>query len=191
MMAETALWERQPEDTPKSWAAFCIYRDLGEERSILKAHQIDVSKKYPDRTFPKEASKRWRDWSSNFSWVRRAAAYDSHLDDLSRAKYEKEKLQARAERHQLIRLAKSKLPSALEALTGKDPVTGKVTNKLKPNEIINLMRLVLQEERAEFDDEPTQRHEHSGPEGGVIQVDVIDEALRKVYGARNQNQEDE
>lgn len=34
-MAE--IWERQKNESSKAYAAFCIYRDLGTERSLDKA----------------------------------------------------------------------------------------------------------------------------------------------------------
>lgn len=182
MSDERKLWERQPEDTPKSWAAFCVYRDLGADRSITKAYQIDVSRKYPDRTRPEEANKRWKIWASGFNWVARTAAYDAHLDALDRAQFEKDRLKAREERRKLIRAAKGKLATMLNNMTTEDPKTG---------EVVSMMQLVLREERAEYNDEPTQRFEHSGPEGSPIQVDVIDEALRKIYGEQQEDEQDD
>ena len=172
-------WERQPEDTPKSWAAFCIYRDLGADRSIDKAYRISVLRKSPEST-PGEANKRWKIWSSECNWVARTAAYDEHIDVLNRAEFEKERLKVREERRKLIRLVKSKLPDMIEKCDLSDPTV---------SEVVNLMRLVLQEERAEYDDEPTQRQEHSGLGGSPIQFSAIDDALRKVYGENDKGEE--
>jgi hypothetical protein len=63
-----ALWERQPCDTPKSWAAFQIYRDAGPDRSMSSiAEQVGVKTKLLLR------------WSSRYAWVMRTDAYDNHL----------------------------------------------------------------------------------------------------------------
>ena len=63
-----ALWERQPCDTPKSWAAFQVYRDEGPERSMSHtAEKVGVKTKLLLR------------WSSRYAWVMRTDAYDNHL----------------------------------------------------------------------------------------------------------------
>ena len=63
-----ALWERQPCDTPKSWAAFQIYRDAGPDRSTFNiAEKVGVKPKLLLR------------WSGRYAWVLRTDAYDNHL----------------------------------------------------------------------------------------------------------------
>ena len=195
MTSEHQPWERQTGERPKPWAAFCIYRDLGPLRSINKAFQQhqrqlvakgelkpDALKDHPPRW--------WGTWSSDFNWVVRSAAYDDHIEAADRAQFERERIQAREDRRKLIRVAKSKLAKMLNKLEPK--MKPDETPEIpKVNDVVNLMRLVIQEERAEYDDEPTQRHEHSGPEGSAIRVDVIDEALRKIYGDQPDSDKDE
>lgn len=77
-MAE--LWERQKGESSKAYAAFCVYRDLGPDRSIEKARQ----------TMPKTRPKSWLVcWSTKYNWVARAAAYDDYLDRKKRLEREK------------------------------------------------------------------------------------------------------
>ena len=66
-------WERQPGETSKAFAAFCVYRDLGPTRSLSKVGQT------------LGRSVQWMEhWSSIHSWVVRAAASDSEQDRIRR-----------------------------------------------------------------------------------------------------------
>jgi hypothetical protein len=57
-------------ESTKAFAAFCIYRDLGKERSIDKAW-----KQYQNST--KTVQGYFKHWSSHFFWVDRCKAYDA------------------------------------------------------------------------------------------------------------------
>jgi len=71
------FWERHPGETSKAYAAFCIYRDMGVERSYRKVLQV------MDRTIGTI-----QEWTTKWQWVDRAAAYDDHLDRIKRKKAE-------------------------------------------------------------------------------------------------------
>src|SRR5438445_12291331 len=64
------LWERQPAESSKAFAAFCRYRDLGPaDRSTAKvAQKLGRSKTLIDR------------WSSRWSWVKRVEAWDAEQE---------------------------------------------------------------------------------------------------------------
>ena len=68
------LWDRQEGETPKAFAAFCIYRDLpAVDRSIVAA----VAQ---HRYLGGKASVRnWETWSSLYNWSERSLASDSDL----------------------------------------------------------------------------------------------------------------
>lgn len=68
-------WERQPDEGPKPWAAFCVYRDLDPAaRSLAKAAaQCGKSKVLIGR------------WSSKWRWVGRVRTWDSEIDRQKRA----------------------------------------------------------------------------------------------------------
>lgn len=62
-------WERQEGESTKAFEAFCVYRDLGVQRSIAKVVQtLGKSKALMER------------WSSNHDWVERAAQWDAEQD---------------------------------------------------------------------------------------------------------------
>ena len=66
-------WERQQDETSKAYAAFCIYRDLGPERSLQKAaDNLGKSRGLLEG------------WSSRFEWGKRTAAWDAEQDRQAR-----------------------------------------------------------------------------------------------------------
>jgi hypothetical protein len=68
-----AVWDQQENETPKAYAAFCVYRDLSKSRSIDKAFQ-------QHQNSTKTAPRHWMDWAVDFDWKHRAAAYDAHIE---------------------------------------------------------------------------------------------------------------
>ena len=68
------LWDRQPGETPKAFAAFCLYRDLPAiDRSIVAAvaqHRKNGGK---------ASERNWETWASLYNWRERGVASDSDL----------------------------------------------------------------------------------------------------------------
>lgn len=95
-------WERQPEETVKAYAAFCVYRDLGPERSLAKAGA--VLGKNPGGL---------EEWSSKNDWVKRSAAWDAEQDRIARQAQLDEIVKMR-KRH--AKLASDMLTKAAKAL---------------------------------------------------------------------------
>jgi hypothetical protein len=62
-------WERQDDESAPAFEAFALYRDQGRDRSVRAV----------GRSLGKSGALIER-WSSEKDWVRRAAAYDRHLD---------------------------------------------------------------------------------------------------------------
>lgn len=76
------MWERQVTETNPAWNGFCLYRDYGRDRGILKALALNG--------IPATRYGVWCKWSAKFDWVKRCGAYDVYLDGLRRAEWEKE-----------------------------------------------------------------------------------------------------
>lgn len=83
-------WDRLPHETPKQFAAFATFRDLGPERSIAAAHLKHTGKLAKNN----RAQRHWHVWSAQNRWVDRAQKYDQHLESI-KALYE-EKAHAEA-----------------------------------------------------------------------------------------------
>lgn len=117
------LWDQQDEESAKAFAAFVAYRSLpAQQRSIDTAWKRSVATD-PEATPPKpgqRAPATWRDWSAQFSWVSRAAAWDAEKDrQAQQAQIDEHK--AMLERH--VTLGQGLIAKAAAALNGM-PVTG-------------------------------------------------------------------
>lgn len=76
---EVKPWERQEKETPKPYEAFCVYRDLGIQRSHQKvADRLGKSTTIIAR------------WSSEYNWVERVAAWDIDQERIAREIADKE-----------------------------------------------------------------------------------------------------
>lgn len=64
-------WERQHGEPPKAWAAFVIFRDMGEERGVTKVRDV-AGGLYRHSTL--------LGWAEKFRWVERARAWDNYVD---------------------------------------------------------------------------------------------------------------
>jgi hypothetical protein len=67
--------ERLPGESPRAFAAFLAYRDLGPGRSVVEAYRQRESK-----AGAKQASGRWNAWAARFDWPDRVTAYDAHME---------------------------------------------------------------------------------------------------------------
>ena len=84
-------WERRPGESPRAFAAFGFYLQLGPSRSVDKAYQLYLQLNPPQKgTGEKEqegggtvargkkrAPSHWQAWSSENEWVRRAHEHDA------------------------------------------------------------------------------------------------------------------
>lgn len=95
-------WERMTNESARAFRAFEAYRNLGPERSIVKAIELVGKTPAKDR-------RRWERWSAKFCWVDRAEAYDRHVERERRFKLEEEWRQADERHARIARVVQSKL----------------------------------------------------------------------------------
>jgi len=72
-------WDKLQNETYKQYKYFCIYRDLGAERSIKKTAEIAQKQK-----------SNLEKMSTKNHWVERASEYDKYMDKQTRIENEKE-----------------------------------------------------------------------------------------------------
>ena len=82
-------WERQQGEKPRAWAAFQIYRDMGEDRGVTKVRDV-AGGAYKHSTL--------LTWAEQFRWVERARAWDNYVDRRRQAAFLKEQ-EEMARRH--------------------------------------------------------------------------------------------
>jgi hypothetical protein len=155
-----APWEQQPGETPRAYAAFCVFRDLGPRRTLAAAAAA-----YYQRTagsLERQVDK----WSSAFRWVERAAAWDRHLDAEGRAAQEAARKEM-AERH--VREARGPQAKALERLRALRP------EELSPADVLRYFVEAVKLERLALGEPDTvQRQELTGKGGSPLHFSVED-----------------
>ncbi|MGL5060898.1 MAG: hypothetical protein ACRC62_13060 [Microcoleus sp.] len=123
----TDAWEYNEElDTPKSYSAFCLYRDLGPTRSMLQAYKLYKAHQKRPRSVVDGTFKRW---SVDGKWDDRSLAWDlaqekerrSKVSEEVRSAYEKrlEAIRSTAETIALERLQASRIISKIAVREAK------------------------------------------------------------------------
>lgn len=80
METQEHAFDRLPKESTKAWEAFVYYRNLGSDRSLDK-----VRRQYSDKPSYMALVARW---SSRYSWVKRARAFDDYIERKSRIQLE-------------------------------------------------------------------------------------------------------
>ena len=78
------LWDRRADETPKPYAAFRAYCEMGAKRSVREAarqHCVKTASSGPKNT----TVKHWLRWSARHKWVSRSLARDEWIARTSRA----------------------------------------------------------------------------------------------------------
>lgn len=104
-MPEPELWERQQDETPKAYEAFCVYRDQGVNRSLRQTVR-DLNKNLTTIA----------EWSSKYDWVKRVAAWDAEQDRVARQAQLDEIVKMRKRHAQIASDMLAKAANALKEL---------------------------------------------------------------------------
>lgn len=77
-------WDRRETESAQAYHAFTVYRDLRADRSIDAAyrHVTGVQKGH------NRATGRFKAWAADHEWMKRAEAYDAHLEMMARVEME-------------------------------------------------------------------------------------------------------
>lgn len=148
-------WERQEGESTKAYEAFCIYRDLGIQRSIAKVvSTLGKSKALLEG------------WSSKHGWVERAAQWDSEQDRVARQQ-QLDEIKKMRKRHASI--AGQMLIKAAEALQNLDP------EEIKAQDVSRMVDVASKLERISRGDSETIIEERDGGEAiNPVQIYIPD-----------------
>jgi len=147
-------WSRQRDNNgdlePNLWFdRFVRFLHLGPSRSLVGLYNQYVVERDGEGTRKRtSAPGAWWTAYKSWGWKERAEAWDEYQRQVDKKRYEDERKKAKAERLAVIRTVKARLAQAAARLDLDDPNSADITR---------LLRVVCQEERAEYDDEPTQR----------------------------------
>lgn len=124
-------WDRRENETSKAYEAFCVYRDMGTDRSLGKvAAKLQKSETLMGR------------WSGCNDWVERAAQWDDEQDRIARITAQKEQAKAIKEmRKRHADLGNAILIKSAQALA-RIPV-----DEIKPSDIPRMVDVAAKLER--------------------------------------------
>ena len=109
-------WELMEGETAKPFEAFCIYRDMGTQRSVRKvAEKLSKSDTLIAR------------WSTTYDWVKRATAWDAEQDRIARQAQVDEIVKMRKRHAKLACDMLAKAAAALEVLPPGEVKAGDVS----------------------------------------------------------------
>ena len=171
------LWERQPSETPKAYAAFLLYRELpAVDRSVAAAWGRKLG------------GKQWERWCTSHDWVNRAAEHDSDLASRRRERMAKEVERAQDDAVVLIRATLDKVKERIEGMDPEELSAGQIPAALRT--LIELELKVLgYEDRVAVTgkDGGPVKTELTGKDGGPVKTQHVfqptpelwDEVLRE------------
>ena len=152
---EPELWERQQGETARAYEAFCIYRDMGANRSLRKVvQQLDKNLTTIG------------DWSTKYDWVKRVAAWDAEQDRIARNEMQKDMAETRKKQREQARKMQEKGMALLESINVGDA---------KLSEIVSLLKAGMEQERIAIGDVGEVIEERNGGEAiSPVQIYIPD-----------------
>ena len=194
MTTNPPQWERQPDETKGSYAAFCDYRDMGVGRSLRALHERyteqsankSLTEKPPTTNFSTIAN-----WSTKFDWQDRVNAWDVYQQG-ERDKYYQNARQQLIEdeladyriqlvkwreAYQITQYAERDSPPQYT----NDPKTGEriavirvATNSAKMHQLTRWRNdISIQGRRALGLPEKVERSEHTGKDGDALTFKLV------------------
>jgi len=163
-------WDRLSGESSKAYAHFCLYRDMGQARSLRKL-AADA----------KTASKlrQLQHWSSRWKWVERCQKYDDHLQYHDRLRQEKERKDMLTRHGKIAVLGQNLVVKGIEKLLA-DVEQGK--RDLSASDASRLLDVAVKIERLSRG-EPTEISELGGSDEHPIRVNIDDRARQAVERA--------
>lgn len=151
-------WERQPNETPKQFAAFTFYRDMGISRNYdAVAEEVGVSKSTVE------------EWASKFKWKDRVAAWEEHLDKIKTETISDE-YKKMVESH--LRITSSLREKIEKRVRMLEP------EELSPNDLARLLDLLVKVERLSIG-EPTENKKSEVNAHITLDTSILEKKLEQ------------
>jgi hypothetical protein len=165
-------WEHQPGESPRAFAAFCAYRNLGPLRSLRAAAEAFYGR------LSASVVRQMQTWSGTFNWVERSDAWDLHLD--AEARQAKVKAQREmAERH--AQEARGLQAKALERLRSLRP------EELAPADVLRYLVEAAKLERLALGEPETVTEQRNGP----VVLQIVEEIIGRSVATDSPNRTEE
>ena len=155
-MSDSNLWDRQPGETAKAYAAFLLYRDLPAVDRTIVAAVVEHRK-----LGGKASVRNWETWASRYNWRERGLASDSDLASRRRERMAKELDRAQDDAAVLIRAALAKVAERIQGMNVEELAAGQIPAALRT--LIELELKVLGYE---------DRVALTGKDGGPVKVEA-------------------
>lgn len=146
-------WDKQPNETARRYGYFCIFRDLGPTRTLVRAAS-DLSMSYGHT----------RDTASTYRWSERATAWDIDKERLARAKFAERRLKAMEADAQILDMMVAKFAKAMRERPEED---------FTPGELVRMGDVAMRHRRALYGD-ATAVVTVQGPEGSPLSIELAD-----------------
>ena len=160
------VWEKRESETARAYRAFCVYRDMGVDRSLAKVRAKLGKKSGYERQL--------QEWSSDHEWVSRAAAYDEHLEVLLRDEQEERLITERRLQTERELKDTTRLLSAFDGLIQQLENTDDLTLLALDAQAAYLERIYRMRRLALSMQQEITQAQHTGENGGPMQVMWID-----------------
>lgn len=145
------LWEQQPDESPRMYHYFLLYRDAGRVRTLAKVGE----------TLTKTAEY-MRQLSRRYRWVERAEAWDKHHDEQWTIEVEHQRREMARNHVQLANDMLQKVADKLSVMQLKE---------LKAADISRWVEIAVKVKRAAYG-EPESTVAVTGPDGGPVMLDM-------------------
>ena len=163
-------WDRLTGESSKAYAHFCLYRDMGPERSLRRMASV------PECSSVRRQLNRW---SSRWRWVERSQSYDDHLQLQDRLRHERERKDMLTRHGKIAVLGQNLVVKGIEKLLA-DVEQGK--RDLSASDASRLLDVAVKIERLSRG-EPTEISELGGSDEHPVRLNIEARARQAVEHA--------
>jgi hypothetical protein len=172
MNDERQPWDRQVAESSKAYRHFCLYRDMGTDRSLRK---VAADAKTTSNL------RQLQHWSSRWNWVARCQSYDDELQRQDRLRQEKERRDMVSRHAKIAVLSQNLVVKGIEKMLGQIEQGEK---ELSASAASRLLDVAVKVERLSRG-EPTEISELGGSDEHPVRVNIEErarQAIERVLG---------